>query len=69
MPASSVLFIDDNEANVAGALSVGLHAEVYDLSSGVRALVELLRRYGLPIPAEVLWREGCCGIVAGQMTT
>ena len=50
VPASSVLFIDDNEANVAGALSVGLHAEVYDLSSGVDALVELLRRYGLPIP-------------------
>jgi putative hydrolase of the HAD superfamily len=51
VPASSVLFIDDNEANVAGALSVGLHAEVYDLSTGVDTLVELLRRYGLPIPA------------------
>ncbi|MEV5962215.1 HAD-IA family hydrolase [Kribbella sp. NPDC051952] len=50
VPASSVLFIDDNEANVAGALSVGLQAEVYELSAGVPALVELLRRYGLPIP-------------------
>ena len=50
VPASSVLFVDDNEANVAGALSVGLRAEVYDLSAGVGALVELLRRYGLPIP-------------------
>lgn len=50
LPASSVLFIDDNEANVAGALSVGLQAELYDLSAGVPALVELLRRYGLPIP-------------------
>ena len=48
--ASEVLFIDDNEANVAGALGVGLRAEVYDLSAGVPALVELLRRYGLPIP-------------------
>jgi HAD superfamily hydrolase (TIGR01509 family) len=47
VPASSVLFIDDNESNVAGALSVGLHAEVYDLSSGVDALVDLLRRYEL----------------------
>jgi putative hydrolase of the HAD superfamily len=50
MPASEVLFIDDNEANVAGALSVGLRAEVYDLSAGIPALVELLRRYGLPVP-------------------
>jgi len=47
VPASSVLFIDDNESNVAGAVSVGLHAEVYDLSSGVDALVDLLRRYEL----------------------
>jgi len=50
VPASEVLFIDDNEANVAGALGVGLRAEVYDLSAGVPALVELLRRYGLPVP-------------------
>jgi putative hydrolase of the HAD superfamily len=47
LPASSVLFIDDNESNVAGASSVGLHAEVYDLASGVDALVDLLRRYEL----------------------
>ncbi|MEU4289183.1 HAD-IA family hydrolase [Kribbella sp. NPDC026596] len=50
VPASSVLFIDDNEANVAGAASVGLQAELFDLSAGVEALVGLLRRYGLPIP-------------------
>lgn len=50
VPASSVLFIDDNEDNVAGALGVGLQAEVYDLSAGVDALAELLRRYELPIP-------------------
>jgi HAD superfamily hydrolase (TIGR01509 family) len=47
VPASSVLFIDDNESNVAGALSVGLQAEVYDLSSGVDSLVDLLRRHEL----------------------
>ncbi|MFG1816617.1 HAD family hydrolase [Kribbella sp. NPDC049174] len=47
VPASSVLFIDDNESNVAAALSVGLHAEVYDLSSGVDSLADLLGRYGL----------------------
>jgi len=47
VPASSVLFIDDNESNVASALSVGLKAEVYDLQSGTSALVDLLQRYGL----------------------
>ena len=50
VPASSVLFVDDNRDNVASAIGVGLHAEYYDLSAGVPALVELLRRYGLPIP-------------------
>ena len=49
VPASSVLFIDDNEDNVAGALSVGLQASTYDLSAGVPVLAGLLRRYGLPI--------------------
>jgi putative hydrolase of the HAD superfamily len=49
VPASSVLFIDDNSSNVDGARSVGLHAEVYDLASGVDELVGLLRRYGLPV--------------------
>ncbi|WP_327636332.1 HAD-IA family hydrolase [Kribbella sp. NBC_00482] len=48
LPASSVLFIDDNVDNVEAASSVGLRAEVYDLSSGVPALVELFRRHGLP---------------------
>ena len=49
VPASQVLFIDDNAANVAGARSVGLQAEPYDLSAGVPALVELLRRHDLPV--------------------
>lgn len=51
LPASSVLFIDDNVANVEAATRVGLQAELYDLSAGVPALAELLHRYGLPIPA------------------
>ncbi|MET9316485.1 HAD-IA family hydrolase [Kribbella sp. NPDC003505] len=51
VPAPAVLFIDDNEDNVAGALSVGLRAEYYDLSAGIPALADLLRRHGLPIPA------------------
>lgn len=50
-PASSVLFIDDNENNIEGARSVGLHAELYDLATGTDTLRELLRRYGLPISA------------------
>ncbi|MFD7157436.1 HAD family hydrolase [Kribbella sp. NPDC059898] len=49
LPASEVLFIDDNAANIEGALSVGLRAELYDLSAGVPALVELLRRHDLPL--------------------
>ena len=49
LPASEVLFIDDNQANVDGARSVGLQAELYDLSSGVPALIELLRRHDLPV--------------------
>jgi putative hydrolase of the HAD superfamily len=48
--ASSVLFIDDNEANITGAKSIGLHAELYDLDTGVDVLRELLRRYRLPTP-------------------
>jgi putative hydrolase of the HAD superfamily len=50
-PASSVLFIDDNEANIAGAKSIGLNAELYDLDTGVDVLRELMRHYSLPIPA------------------
>ncbi|WP_020389362.1 HAD-IA family hydrolase [Kribbella catacumbae] len=46
-PASSVLFIDDNEANIEGALSVGLNAELYDLADGHEALRDLLSRHGL----------------------
>ncbi|MFC9691648.1 HAD-IA family hydrolase [Kribbella sp. NPDC056951] len=50
-PASSVLFVDDIPANVEGARSAGLHAEVYDLADGTDVLVALLGRYGLPISA------------------
>jgi putative hydrolase of the HAD superfamily len=48
-PASSTLFIDDNEPNIDGAREAGLHAELYDLSEGHEALRELLARYGLTI--------------------
>jgi putative hydrolase of the HAD superfamily len=48
-PATSVLFIDDNEANIAGARSAGLHAELYDLDQGTDTLRALLDRYGLSL--------------------
>ena len=43
----AVLFIDDNEANIAGAAEVGLRAELFDLSQGVDRLRELLAGHGL----------------------
>lgn len=51
-PADSVLFIDDNPANVASARTVGLHAEQYEVETGVEVLRDLLRRYDLPISAD-----------------
>lgn len=51
-PADSVLFIDDNPANVASARTVGLHAEQYELETGVTVLRDLLRRYNLPVSAD-----------------
>jgi HAD superfamily hydrolase (TIGR01509 family) len=50
LPARSALFIDDNAANVASARTVGLHAEQYDLDTGVDTLRDLLRAYKLPVP-------------------
>jgi putative hydrolase of the HAD superfamily len=47
VPASDVLFIDDNAVNVAAAESIGIRSERYDLSSGVPALADLLHRHGL----------------------
>lgn len=46
-PADAVLFIDDNFDNVAGAASIGIHAEHFDLELGVPVLRDLLRRHGL----------------------
>ncbi|NEA35252.1 HAD-IA family hydrolase [Streptomyces sp. SID13031] len=48
-PAASTLFIDDNEPNIEGARSAGLHAELYDLSQGHEVLRELLVLYGLTV--------------------
>lgn len=49
-PAAEVLFIDDNAANIDGARSAGLHAELFDLTTGLDTLHTLLRRYHLPLP-------------------
>jgi HAD superfamily hydrolase (TIGR01509 family) len=50
LPPESVLFIDDNHDNIAGARSVGLQAEHYDLDSGTETLRTLLRTYNLLTP-------------------
>lgn len=52
LPPTSVLFVDDNANNVAGAREAGLHAEVFHLSSGVPVLRELLHGYGLPVATD-----------------
>jgi HAD superfamily hydrolase (TIGR01509 family) len=51
-PPTSVLFVDDNENNVAGAREAGLRAELFHLSSGVPALRGLLHGYGLPVATD-----------------
>jgi putative hydrolase of the HAD superfamily len=51
-PPASVLFVDDNPANVAGAREAGLHAEEFQLAAGVPALRGLLHGYGLPVAAD-----------------
>lgn len=48
-PATSTLFIDDNEANIKGARDAGLHAELYDLIEGHEVLRDLLAKYGLNV--------------------
>jgi putative hydrolase of the HAD superfamily len=48
-PATSTLFIDDNEANIKGARDAGLHAELYDLTEGHEVLRDLLAKYGLKV--------------------
>lgn len=50
VPASEVLFIDDQPRNVAAARSVGLHAERHVWPLGVRHLRGVLRRHGLATP-------------------
>ena len=47
-----VLFLDDQEDNVAAARDLGIHASVFQLHRGVdnrRAIVGLLRSYGLRV--------------------
>lgn len=48
----NVLFLDDLPANVEGARAVGLNAELYNVFDG--GLADIARRYGLPIPEEIL---------------
>ena len=55
VPPERVLFMDDQEDNVAGARRLGIHASVFRLHRSAdnrRALVELLRSYGLPVECD-----------------
>ena len=42
-----VLFIDDRAENVAAAAAVGLHAEQFEMSTGVSTMCTLLQSYNL----------------------
>ena len=42
-----VLFIDDHEANVAGACDIGIRGELFPSDGGVAALKVILARYGV----------------------
>jgi len=46
-PAGEVLFVDDHAGNVEAAIAVGLHARVYDLSTGPAGMEALLAEFGL----------------------
>lgn len=46
-----VLFVDDKEANVAGAREAGLHAEVFAADGGTPELDRILSRYGVAVTA------------------
>ena len=48
---SQVLFVDDKQANVAGAREAGLHAEVFAADAGVRELDRILAHYRVAVTA------------------
>ena len=45
--ATETLFIDDNESNVEGAASIGLHVELFPRDAGAGVMQEILRKYSL----------------------
>jgi putative hydrolase of the HAD superfamily len=58
LPPEAALFLDDNEANVASARAVGLHAEHFVVAAGRLQLEQILAAYGLP----ALWRRRPAGL-------
>ncbi len=61
LPPDRVLFLDDQEDNVAGAGELGIHASVFQLHRGVdnrRALTTLLRSYGLCVNCDEDGEQG-----------
>jgi putative hydrolase of the HAD superfamily len=49
VPADEVLFVDDSEANVAGARAAGLVAEHWHFQRGPGSLVDLLAAHGVRV--------------------
>jgi hypothetical protein len=47
-----VLFIDDQERNVDGAMEVGMQGAVFNIGAGAERLVSLLRRFKLLVGPE-----------------
>jgi putative hydrolase of the HAD superfamily len=48
LPPEAALFLDDNEANVASARAIGLHAEQFLVAAGRSRLDQILAAHGLP---------------------
>lgn len=55
---SSVFFVDDTDANVAGARAAGLRAECWHFDMGSAALLAHLSRHGIVLPGSVPGMNG-----------
>ncbi len=48
-PGDRVLFLDDNQPNVDGARTAGLHAELFARDGGLPTLTDVLARHGVEL--------------------
>lgn len=49
VPAGSVLFIDDSEANVVAAQELGIQGLLFEENAGVEALDGIMQRFGIEV--------------------